>query len=202
MTKPADFDRQVSRFEKLRDGNDDFYQLRKSLLVNVKGDVLEIAPGPGFNFPFYTNITSLTAIDLSPKMATSAKAGWERTSNRKGTFITADILDMDLPEKSFDSIVSTCSLCAYDDPVAVLNQLAKWCKPDGKIYLLEHGLSNFWLMRQVQQVYEPFRYKIHTCHCNRDIAEIVQQSVLKIISFEKPKQYAVIDFMYSIVATP
>ncbi len=202
MTKSEDFDRQVTRFEKLRDGNDNFYQLRKSLLTNVKGNVLEIAPGPGFNFPFYTNITSLTAIDLSPKMVASAKAAWERTGNTKGTFITADILDIDLPEKSFDSIVSTCSLCAYNDPVAVLNRLAKWCKPNGTIYLLEHGLSDYWLIRQAQKLYEPIHYRIHACHCNRDIAEIVKRSSLKIISLEKPKQYAVIDFIYSIVAKP
>lgn len=202
MTKAADFDRQVSRFEKLRDGNDDFYELRKNLLAGVKGDVLEIAPGPGFNFPFYTNITSLTAVDLSPKMTASAQAAWQKQSDIPATFITADIIEVELAEHSFDSIVSTCSLCAYDDPVAVLNRLGTWCKPDGTIYLLEHGWSDYWLMRTAQRLYEPIHYKIHACHCNRDIAEIVKRSNLNIVSIEKPKRYAVIDFMYSIIAKP
>jgi SAM-dependent methyltransferase len=202
MTKAAEFDRQVTRFEKLRDGNDDFRELRQALLSGIRGDVLEIAPGPGFNFPFYTNITSLTAVDLSPKMTASAQAAWERTSNTPGTFITTDILEADFADNSFDSIVSTCSLCAYSDPVAVLNKLGAWCKPEGTIYLLEHGLSDYWLMRTAQRLYEPIHYKIHACHCNRDISEILKQSDLNIVSIKKPKRYAVIDFMYSIVAEP
>jgi len=96
MTTAADFDRQVTRFEKLRDGKDDFCELRKSLLSDVQGDVLEIAPGPGFNFPFYQSITSLTAVDLSPKMIESAEAAWKKMTVTPATFITADIMEVDL----------------------------------------------------------------------------------------------------------
>lgn len=202
MTSSADFDRQVERFEKLRDGGDDFADLRQKLLEGILGDVLEIAPGPGFNFPLYKNISSLTAVDLSPKMIESAEQKWRQVSNVAGTFVVADINDAAFENGQFDAVVSTCSVCAFEDPVAVLNKVADWCKPEGRVYLLEHGLSDFALMRVAQRLYEPIHFKIHACHCNRDVRSIVEESDLEIISIAKPRRYAIIDFMSSIIAKP
>lgn len=200
MSKADAFDRQVETFETLRDKGDNFAPLRKSLLSGIRGNILEIAPGPGFNFPYYKHIESLTAVDLSPKMIESAEKEWIRVGESRGEFIVADIHDVHFNEGQFDAIVSTCSVCAFDNPVEILNNLATWCKADGFVYLLEHGLSDYTVMKTIQRLYEPIHYKIHACHCNRNIKEIVEQSDLKIVSFEKPRQYAVIDFMYSIVA--
>lgn len=202
MSTAEQFDRQVKSYEKLRENGKDFRREREALLQHVRGDVLEIAPGPGFNFPFYKNINSLTAVDLSPKMIESAKKKWEQMSDIQGEFIAADINEVQFAASRFDTVVSTCSLCAYDDPVAVLNKLARWCKLDGTIYLLEHGLSDYFLVRLAQQLYEPIHYSIHACHCNRDIRDIVERSDLDIVSIEKPRKCAPIDFLYSIVAQP
>ena len=60
--------------------------------------------------------------------------------------IHADLDDLDFSPESFDCIVSTLTLCSYPDPVNTLNKFNSWCKNDGKILLLEHGLSHnpFW----------------------------------------------------------
>ena len=36
-------------------------------------------------------------------------------------------------------------LCSFDDPVKVLIELQRVCKPEGKILLLEHGRSKTYL---------------------------------------------------------
>lgn len=202
MKKSEEFDRQVVRYEKLRDVKDKFSSFRKHLLKDISGSVLEIAPGPGFNFKHYKNIDKLTAVDLSPKMIESAKKKWETDFNKEADFIVADLESMNFPENSFDSVISTCSLCAYNNPVEVLNKLSKWCKPSGKIYLLEHGLSDNMFMRFIQNLYNPIHHKIHTCHCNRDMREIVSESNLEVVSLKKPRPHAPIDFLYEIVAKP
>jgi methyltransferase OMS1 len=47
-----------------------------------------------------------------------------------------------LPNGAFDTVLDTFGLCSYDDPVAVLKELARVCKKDtGRILLLEHGRS-------------------------------------------------------------
>jgi methyltransferase OMS1 len=47
-----------------------FPELRAALLAGAGGDVLEVAVGTGLNLPYYlpNQLTSLTAIDLSPGM--------------------------------------------------------------------------------------------------------------------------------------
>lgn len=202
MDKVDQFDKQVKKYEKLRDKFDKFYQFRKHLLQDVRGSVLEIAIGPGFNFDFYTDISKLTALDLSPKMLESAKTKWQNVSPIEGEFIVGALEGIQFPDNTFDSIVSTCSLCAYDDSVEVLNIVSKWCKPDGKIYLLEHGLSDNIVMRFFQHIFEPIHHRLLGCHCNRNIKEIINKSNLEILSLRKPRLYAPIDFLYEVIARP
>ena len=47
----------------------------------------------------------------------------------------------DFPDQCFDTVVDTFGLCSYDDPIVVLTEMKRVCKPDGKILLLEHGRS-------------------------------------------------------------
>ncbi len=42
-------------------------------------------------------------------------------------------------DNAFDTVVDTFGLCSYDDPVSVLKEMARCCKKDGKILLIEHG---------------------------------------------------------------
>jgi methyltransferase OMS1 len=53
--------------------------------------------------------------------------------------MVADAAKLPFPDNSYDTIVDTFGLCSFDDPVAVLKELQRVCKPDGKILLLEHG---------------------------------------------------------------
>ena len=46
---------------------------------------------------------------------------------------------LDLPDASFDAVIDTFGLCSVEHPEAVLREMQRVCKPDGKIILLEHG---------------------------------------------------------------
>jgi ubiquinone/menaquinone biosynthesis C-methylase UbiE len=50
-------------------------------------------------------------------------------------------------DRSFDTVVDTFGLCSYDDPVAVLKEMARCCKGDGTILLIEHGKGAVVLLR-------------------------------------------------------
>lgn len=202
MNRPEKFDTQVKRYERLRDNSIQFYEKRRDLLKNISGSVLEVSPGPGLNFDFYTDIKNLTTVDISPEMTKSAQKKWREVSDIPGKFITDNLEHVSFSENSFDSIVSTCSLCSYENPVLVLNKINSWCKPDGKIYLLEHGLSDNAFVRFFQYLYEPIHYKRHMCQCTRDIEDIVTKSHLKITSFKKLGSFRSINFLYEIQAQP
>lgn len=53
----------------------------------------------------------------------------------------ADAQTLPYPNDSFDTVVDTFGLCSADDPVAMLSEAARVCRPGGSVLLLEHGKS-------------------------------------------------------------
>ncbi|WP_245640195.1 class I SAM-dependent methyltransferase [Paenibacillus dakarensis] len=158
---------------------------RSALLQGIEGNVLEVAVGAGANFPYYNrDAVDLTAVDFSPEMLKSA----ERMASELHldvTFKQHDIETLQLPEGSFDSVVSTLSLCGYEDPLRAINMMNEWCKPGGSIRLMEHGISDNKLLGTVQHLVNPAARRISGCHLNRDILGIIQSSGVEIIKSER-----------------
>ena len=79
------------------------------------------------------------------------------------------------PSNSFDTIVDTFGLCSYNDPVVVLKELSRICKPNGKILLLEHGKSSQWeFITNYLDKHAERHAKNWGCVWNRDIHDIIQ----------------------------
>jgi ubiquinone/menaquinone biosynthesis C-methylase UbiE len=158
---------------------------RQRLVNDVRGDVLEIAVGAGANFPYYDmNQVMLTAADFSPMMLKRA-ARIADEMNIEVNLIESDIETLNFPEHSFDCIVSTLSLCGYDNPEQVLHNVSRWCRPGGQVCLLEHGLGGNLLLKSAQHLVNPLARKISGCNWNRDIVQIVQNSGLRIERMEQ-----------------
>lgn len=178
------FDKQVKVFEKNR-ANQNLAGWRSKILKNAYGKVLEVGVGAGANFPYYDrNNVVVTGVDFSSKMIESAK-GAAANSQVKAKFIQADVDELILEENSFDCIVSTLSLCSYPDPTATLNKFHSWCRKDGIILLMEHGLSSNSLLSFTLKMIDPLYTRISGCHCDRDIRKIIQQSKLQIDHIER-----------------
>ncbi len=85
------------------------------------------------------------------------------------------------PDSSFDTVVDTFALCSFDNHVAVLKELQRVCKADGKILLLEHGRSNnFSGLSSYLDKHAERHAKNWGCVWNRDIRHIVASSGLKL----------------------
>lgn len=65
------YDQGLWLLEKLR-----LTQLRKRLLADVYGDVLEIGAGTGANVPFYNKSTKVTAVDIIPNRLDVRTCAW------------------------------------------------------------------------------------------------------------------------------
>jgi len=158
---------------------------RQRLLQDVSGQVLEVAVGAGANLPFYRpDKVELTAVDFSPEMLSRARQ-FAAELGIRATFLERDIETLELPERSFDCVVSTLSLCGYENPLEVLRRMNRWAKPGGRIYLLEHGVSSNRLVGFAQHLANPAARRISGCHFNRDILRIVKDSPLKVLQSER-----------------
>ncbi|KAL7552822.1 hypothetical protein ACHAWF_016072 [Thalassiosira exigua] len=123
--------------------------LRRALLYfHAKGNVLEVGAGTARNLPYYpgkSTVEHIMLTDSSDKMLLRAKeklGDMSKDERQRFSVMVADAANLrGFGENSFDTIVDTFGLCSFDDPVAVLKELKRVCKPDGKILLLEHGRS-------------------------------------------------------------
>lgn len=176
------FDKQATQYEK-KTGDPSQKRWREQLLSHAKGEVLELAVGAGANFPYYPPGVKVTATDFSEAMLEKAKRA--ATHHRMdANWICSDIEEMDFPDQAFDTIISTLSFCSYDNPLMVLNKIKRWCKPDGQILLLEHGISSNLGVSAAQKVLNPLLYRIYGCHYTRDILELVRESGLEMNKVE------------------
>lgn len=125
--------------------------IRRSLLYfHSKGTVLEVGAGTGRNINYYPNtVDKVVLTDINDKMLFEARKKVRSLSledQKKFQLFVSDATNMKryYDNDSFDTVVDTFGLCSFDDPVAVLKELQRVCKPNGKILLLEHGRSKTW----------------------------------------------------------
>ena len=163
--------------------------LRRALLYfHAKGAVLEVGAGTGRNLGYYPGkktVSSIILTDASDKMLLRAKQKLEDTpSHERGRYelMVADAANLSsFEDNSFDTIVDTFGLCSFDDPVKVLKELQRVCKPNGKILLLEHGRSKSYTgLSDYLDKHAERHAKNWGCVWNRDIDEIVESSGLEL----------------------
>lgn len=164
---------------------------RKCLLYfHAKGKVLEVGAGTGRNLDYYSfsksrqpndgGVDEVILTDISEEMLRQArdKVKQHKNKERFGLFV-ADAKEMTkyYPDDSFDTVVDTFGLCSFDDPVKVLKELQRVCKPDGKILLLEHGRSKSCgpLTNYLDKTAERHA-KNWGCVYNRDLDSILKES--------------------------
>lgn len=177
------FDKQANKYNKRRK-NDSAHRFRERIFQDVEGKVLEVGIGSGLNFPFYNKDVELTGVDFSGEMMKVAQLA-AKVFPFKATFIKEDVESVKFNESIFDTIVSSTTLCAYQNPVIVLNNFQKWCKPGGKILMMEHGISTNKPLSWLQKSLDPLALKFVGCHQDRNISEIVKKSSLQLIKEER-----------------
>lgn len=177
------FDRQADRYSKRRE-NDSTFKYRRKIFGEAEGRVLEVGIGVGLNYSFYKKNIELTGVDFSPEMLKKAQDA-AKEYPFSSIFIREDVEAIDFAENSFDTIVSSGTLCAYRNPVQVLNNFQKWCRPDGQVLLLEHGISTNKPLALLQKTLDPLAVKMAGCHANRDISGLVRSSKLQLIKEER-----------------
>lgn len=154
---------------------------RKDLLSNVSGNVLEVGIGTGANLPFYPDDIHLTAIDFSSGMLKQArKKANALTLPYEITSKEMDVQKMNFPDNTFDFVVATCVYCSVPDPVRGLKEMARVCKPGGKILLLEHMRSDNEVIGKMMDLVNPITVNMWGANINRKTLENIKLAGLEI----------------------
>ena len=177
---------------------------RQQVLSEVSGEVLEVGFGTGLNLPHYPeNINKITTIDSNPGMNRLAKKRIENCN------ITADnrVLSSELlpfSDNTFDSIVSTWTLCSIAKVDKAISELYRVLKPNGKFYFIEHGLSSEPNIQIWQNRLTPIQKILADgCHLNRNMKKIVENKfkILIIEEFYTENTPKIMGYYYKGIAT-
>ncbi len=155
-------------------------RMRRNVFGRASGRVLEVAVGTGVNLPHFPAACDVTAVDLSPRMLAVARGRAERLG-RRASFDVMDAEMLELDSDSFDTVASSMSVCTFPDPVRALSEMARVCRPGGRVLLLEHGRSS-WEVAGRWQDRHAHRFSSQLgCHWNRDPVALAQRAGLRVV---------------------
>jgi ubiquinone/menaquinone biosynthesis C-methylase UbiE len=181
-------------------GGEDFARYRREVLAKARGEVLEIGFGSGLNLPYYPaeQIEKITTIDVNPGMNKLAKARIDQSSIAVD-YRTLNGENLPFADNSFDTVVSTWTLCSIKLVDNAIGEIYRVLKPGGKFLFIEHGLSDDPQVQKWQHALTPMqRVLADGCHLDRDIKALLGKyfDTLDIREFYDPDRIKIGGYFY------
>jgi ubiquinone/menaquinone biosynthesis C-methylase UbiE len=161
-------------------------EMRRGLLANLEGDVIEIGSGTGASLPFYEHANRVVAVEPDASMARRLPS---RVAESKVPIevVTAQAEHLPFPDETFDVAVAAFVLCSVDHQPSVLAEVRRVLKPAGKLVLLEHVLGEGRTARWQERL-TPLHTKLAgNCHLNRDTRAAVAAAGFDVSAVEKTR---------------
>jgi ubiquinone/menaquinone biosynthesis C-methylase UbiE len=158
---------------------------RKRLLSHAQGRVLEIGIGSGLNLPHYSaRAREIVGLEPAARLVTMARRS-ALQCEMPVTLIAGFAEAIPLDSQSFDTVLTTWTLCSIGDASGALREMRRVLKPAGQLLFLEHGLAPDEKVQRWQHRLTPLWKKIGGgCHLNRPIRALIERAGFDITRLE------------------
>jgi phosphatidylethanolamine/phosphatidyl-N-methylethanolamine N-methyltransferase len=146
--------------------------------------VLEVGVGTGINTSLYPVNCQVTGIDLSSSMLEKARERVAREGLRNVRLMEMDAANLTFADDSFDIVYAPYLVSVVPDPVKVVREMRRVCKPGGKIIVLNHFRSANPILSRVERAISPFTVHIGF-KSDLDLPGFLAQADLQPVSIEK-----------------
>ena len=149
--------------------------MRKEIIDQAGGLVLEIGTGTGLNFPFYQpgHVERVEAVEPDAAMLRYAR-GRLSTARVPIELKQARAEALPFADETFDSVVTTLVFCSVADPLKGLLEVKRVLKPGGLLLMVEHVRAQATPVACVQNALVPLTTRFAgNCHWNRNTASTV-----------------------------
>lgn len=115
------------------------------LFAQMQGQVLFLAVGTGVDIMRFPEGQKIIGIDISAEMLRRAEP---RRRAYQGHLVCAlgDAENLSFSDNSFDTVVSSCTMCSVPNPVRALRELFRVLRPGGRLLMFEHVRSRSWAL--------------------------------------------------------
>jgi phosphatidylethanolamine/phosphatidyl-N-methylethanolamine N-methyltransferase len=146
--------------------------------------ILEVGVGTGINASLYPRHCHVTGIDFSAKMLEKARERVERKGVRNVRLMEMDAGNLSFADNSFDIVYAPYVISVVSDPVRVVREMRRVCRPGGKFIVLNHFKSPNRLVAKVERAISPFTVHIGF-KSDLDLPGFLAQADLTPVSIQK-----------------
>jgi ubiquinone/menaquinone biosynthesis C-methylase UbiE len=174
------YDAQISGAEKAG-----LAAMRRRLLGEAAGRVLEVGAGTGMNLPHYgPGVESLTLTEPDPSMLRRLERAAAK-SDRAASVLRAPAEDLPFDDGAFDSVVCTLVLCGVSDQPRAVREIRRVLTPGGRLLFLEHVRSGDDRLARRQDRLNWLNRAVVCCDCNRPTLRTIEQAGLVVEDIEE-----------------
>src|SRR5581483_774222 len=127
----------------------------RSLDIEPAARVLELGVGTGLSLDAYPSHCHVTGIDLAPDMLERAQDKVNQNGWRHITLEQGDALNLKFDDDSFDYVMAFHVVSVVPDPVRMLAEAARVCRPGGLITIINHFRSSNPTVARVNEAIDP-----------------------------------------------
>jgi SAM-dependent methyltransferase len=176
----ATYDRQIRKVEKAG-----LAEMRRALLAQAAGVVLEIGAGTGANLGYYpAAVTSLTLTEPNVSMLKRLARGVKNHAPA-AMVLRAPAEDLPFEDDTFDVVVSTLVLCGVDDQPRAVREIRRVLRPEGRFLFFEHVRADDKAAARKQDRMNWLCRAVVCCDCNRSTLETIEGGGFQSISLER-----------------
>jgi ubiquinone/menaquinone biosynthesis C-methylase UbiE len=160
-------------------------ELRRRLLADATGRVLEIGGGTGANLQLYgPGVESLTVTEPEqPMLRRLDRKVREQAPLTK--VLRARAEELPFADDSFDTVVSTLVLCGVDDQAGSLREVHRVLRPGGQFMFIEHVRSDEPKVARMQDRMNGVNRFVVRCDCNRATLDTIEAEGFKVTKLER-----------------
>jgi phosphatidylethanolamine/phosphatidyl-N-methylethanolamine N-methyltransferase len=117
--------------------------------------VLEVGAGTGTSFPAYPTHCEITGVDLAPDMLARARQKIEENGWHHLRVMEMNALDLKFPDNTFDYVMAFHVVTVVPDPIQMIAEAKRVCKPGGRIVIVNHFTTDVPLIGSLTQAMDP-----------------------------------------------